>query len=65
MMFFDTFLIDQAALGHPSDPAFLLRHDELREMLASMELLRYREGMVTYPNGKSAWRATALARRRD
>lgn len=64
MMFFDTFLIDQASLGHPRDPAFLLRHDELREMLASMELLRYREGMVTYPNGKSAWRATALAQRR-
>jgi tellurite methyltransferase len=64
MIFFDTFLIDQAALGHPRDPAFLLRHDELREMLASMELLRYREGMVTYPNGKSAWRATALAQRR-
>jgi tellurite methyltransferase len=64
MIFFDTFLIDQAALGHPREPAFLLRHDELREMLASMELLRYREGMVTYPNGKSAWRATALAQRR-
>lgn len=64
MIFFDTFLIDQAALGHPRDPAFLLRHDELREMLSSMELLRYREGMVNYPNGKSAWRATALAQRR-
>lgn len=63
MLLFDTFLIDQAATGHPNNPAFLLRHGELREMLASMELLRYREGVVTYASGNSAWRAMALARR--
>jgi tellurite methyltransferase len=63
MLLFDTFLVDQAEQGHPRDLAFLLRHYELREMLASMELLRYREGIVAYPSGKSAWRATALARR--
>jgi tellurite methyltransferase len=65
MLFFDTFLIDQAEFGHPREPAFLLRHYELREMLAAMELLRYREGIVTYPSGKQAWRATALARQRS
>ena len=64
-LFFDTFLIDQAEFGHPSDPVFLLRHDELREMLSATELLRYREGIVTYPSGKQAWRATALARWRS
>jgi tellurite methyltransferase len=65
MLLFDTFLIDQAELGHPNEPAFLLRHYELRDMLASMELIRYREGIVVYPSGKQAWRATALARRRS
>ncbi|HXZ87588.1 MAG TPA: class I SAM-dependent methyltransferase [Candidatus Binataceae bacterium] len=63
VLLFDAFLIDQAETGHPRDPAFLLMHYELREMLAGMELLRYREGMVAYPGDKSAWRAVALARR--
>jgi tellurite methyltransferase len=64
LLLFDTFLIDQAEIGHPCDPRFLLRHYELREHLADMELLRYREGIVTYANDKPAWRAAALARRR-
>jgi SAM-dependent methyltransferase len=63
MLLFDTFLIDQAASGHPRDPRFMLEHYELRELLAGMELIRYREGIVAYPGGKTAWRATALARR--
>ena len=65
VLLFDTFLIDQAASGHLRDPRFLLKHYELRELLADMELLRYREGIVTYPGDKHAWRAVALARRRD
>ena len=63
MLFFDTFIVDQAAIGHPSDQRFLLRHYELREMLSDMELVRYREGLTVYPSEKQAWRATALARR--
>jgi hypothetical protein len=43
----------------------MLKHYELRELLGDMELLRYREGIVTYPGDKHAWRAVALARRRD
>jgi SAM-dependent methyltransferase len=65
VLLFDTFLIDQAASGHPRDPRFLLKHYELRELLGDMELLRYREGIVTYPGDKHAWRAVALARRKD
>ncbi len=65
VLLFDTFLIDQAASGHPRDPRFLLKHYELRELLGDMELLRYREGIVTYPGDKHAWRAVALARRRN
>ena len=63
VLLFDTFLIDQAASGHPRDPRFMLEHYELRGLLAGMELIRYREGIVAYPGGKTAWRATALARR--
>ena len=63
-MLFDTFLIDQAATGHPCNPDFMLRHYELREMLDAMELVRYRETLVAYPGGNRAWRASALAIRR-
>ncbi|HVB83135.1 MAG TPA: methyltransferase domain-containing protein [Candidatus Binataceae bacterium] len=61
----DTFLIDQAATGHPRNPDFMLQHYELREMLREMDLVRYREGIVAYPDGKSAWRAAALAIRKS
>jgi tellurite methyltransferase len=63
MILFETFLIDQAATGHPRNPSYMLRHYELRELLAEMELIRYREGLTVYSNDQSAWRATALARR--
>jgi tellurite methyltransferase len=63
MLLFDTFLIDQAAAGHPRDPRFLLGHYELRDVLSDMELMQYREGIVDYGGGKRAWRAAALARR--
>ena len=42
----------------------MLQHYELCEMLSEMDILRYREGIVTYPDGKTAWRAAALAIRR-
>jgi SAM-dependent methyltransferase len=60
----DTFLVDQAALGHPRDPRFLLAHGELRALASRFEIEEYREGLVTYPNGDHAWRASMLAQRR-
>ncbi|MGH7838162.1 MAG: class I SAM-dependent methyltransferase [Candidatus Binataceae bacterium] len=63
VLFFDTFLIDQAATGHPRNPSYTLGHYELRGLLSDMEVIRYREGLSVYPGEKSAWRATALARR--
>jgi SAM-dependent methyltransferase len=65
LLLFDTFLVDQAASGHPRDPRFLLGHSELADLLSDMELIRYREGIVDYGGTKRAWRATALARRID
>jgi SAM-dependent methyltransferase len=59
-----TFLVDQAAIGHPRDPRFLLGHSELRALARSLEIEEYREGPVTYSNGDRAFRASMLARRR-
>jgi tellurite methyltransferase len=60
----DTFIIDQAALGHPRDPRFLLAHGELRALAGGLDIEEYREGPVTYPNGEHAFRASMVARRR-
>ena len=60
----DTFLVDQAALGHPSEPRFLLAHGELRTLAGGLEIEEYREGLVTYPNGERAYRASIVARQR-
>jgi tellurite methyltransferase len=65
---FDTFLVDEAGEtgdGHLRNTRFTLDHYELRTLAAGLELVRYREGLVVYPNGKRAWRATALAQRRN
>jgi len=60
----ETFLVDQAAIGHPRDPRFLLGHGELRALAGGLEIEECREGLVTNPNGERAYRASMLARRR-
>ncbi len=65
-MLFDTYLVDEADAvghGHLRNTRFTLEHYELRTLLAGLELLHYREGIVPYANGKRTWRATALTRR--
>jgi tellurite methyltransferase len=65
MLIADTFLVDQAALGHPRNTAFMLAHGELRELARGLEVEEYREGMITYPNGERAYRASIAARRKS
>jgi tellurite methyltransferase len=60
----ETFLIDQASIGHPRDPRFLLGHGELGELAADLEIEHYREGLVNYPDGMRAFRASIVARRK-
>jgi tellurite methyltransferase len=63
MLIAETFLIDQAEIGHPRNPRFLLEHGELRELACGLEVEEYREGLVTYPNGERAYRASIAARK--
>ena len=63
-LLFDTFLVDQAELGHPRNPDFLLRRNELLERLAPrFRVLRYREGIVE-ENGVKSARAGIVAERK-
>jgi tellurite methyltransferase len=59
----DTYLIDQAVTGHPSDPAVMLQHGELRALVARLRVELYREGLVTFSDGTQAHRASVVARR--
>jgi SAM-dependent methyltransferase len=44
VLVYDTFTIDQAARGRPTNPAFLLRPGELAGLAAPLAILRSREG---------------------
>ncbi len=40
----ETFTVDQAARGHPKNPAFLLEHGELPRLVSPLKIVRQREG---------------------
>ena len=44
VLVYETFTIAQAARGKPTNPDFLLRPGELRDLVGSLELLAWREG---------------------
>jgi SAM-dependent methyltransferase len=59
----ETFTNEQASLGHPKDPRFLLGHRELKELVAGLEIEHYTEGLVSYRDGTRAFRASVVARK--
>lgn len=59
---FETYLIDQAALGHPKNPEYLLQHNELLESFRGFRVLFYREGKFVDGNA-AAFRAAIFAQR--
>ena len=59
----ETFTNEQASLGHPKDPRFLLGHGELKELAGGLEIEHYREGLVSYPDGTRAFRGSIVARK--
>lgn len=59
---FETYLIDQQAVGHPKNPAYLLGHNELLEAFADFRILWYREGRFS-DGGDPAFRAGIFAQK--
>ena len=43
---YETFTVDQAQFGKPTNPNYLLKHNELRELFDDFRCLYYREGIV-------------------
>lgn len=62
VLIFETFLIDQRTIGHPSNPNYLLQHGELAERLAGVEIISLAEGRFD-TESDSAFLARAIARR--
>ena len=58
----ETFLIDQAAIGHPKKSDYLLKHNELLDFFRGFRVLRYREGKIT-DSGAACFRAGIFAQR--
>lgn len=59
---FETYLIDQAAIGHPKNPAYLLEHNELLNWFRDFRVLYYREGQFA-ESGERAFRAGLFAQK--
>ena len=59
---FETYLVDQRVLGHPSNPAYLLGHNELLDLFRDFRILCYREGKVV-EGGQEAFRAGLLGQK--
>jgi SAM-dependent methyltransferase len=62
MVVFETFLREQAELGHPRNPAFLLERGELAHIFDDFELVTYEEGLFQTEKDR-AFLARMLARR--
>lgn len=62
IVLYETFTIEQAAIGHPSNPAYLLQPGELRRGFADFAVLHYEEGLFETETGP-AYLARMLAQR--
>ena len=59
-LIYETFNIDHALIGKPSNPNFLLRHGELLELCRGLRVLGYEDGFLSPPD-RQVQRITALA----
>ena len=49
MVVYETFIVAQAQFGKPTNPDYLLKHNELLDMFRDFRCLRYREGVFKGP----------------
>jgi tellurite methyltransferase len=61
---FETYLIDQQAVGDPKNPDYLLAHNELLELFRDFRVLYYREGRFRQ-SGNDAFCAGLLAQKKE
>ncbi|MFC1838734.1 class I SAM-dependent methyltransferase [Thermodesulfobacteriota bacterium] len=52
LIVYETYIIDQARFGRPTNPEYLLKHNELLDLFKDFRCLRYHEGI--YADKKAA-----------
>jgi SAM-dependent methyltransferase len=50
VLLYETFTQDQASIGRPSNPDFLLRHGELLQAAAGLRVVAYEDGFIAMPD---------------
>ena len=60
ILVYETFTVEQASIGHPCNPRYLLEPDELAHAFPQLETRLYREGFFD-----GAYLARLIARRAD
>jgi tellurite methyltransferase len=60
----ETFLVDQAAIGRPKNPDYLLQHNELLDCFRAFRVLSYHEGLC-HDGVAPAFRAGIFAQRME
>jgi hypothetical protein len=60
LLVYETFNVEHASIGKPSNPAFLLRHRELLDCCQGLQVLGYEDGFLTDPD-RQVQRIAALA----
>ena len=61
ILIYETFMIGNEALGKPSNPAFLLRRDELRHVVHNhLEIIAFEQGEVAVPRPAVLQRVCAV-----
>lgn len=61
-LIFETYLIDQRAIGHPKNPDYLLAHNELLDHFREFRVFLYREGKFV-DTGEPSYRAGIFAQK--
>ncbi|MCF1428549.1 MAG: class I SAM-dependent methyltransferase [Shewanella sp.] len=64
MLVYETFTREQASIGKPSNPAFLLNKNELRQIFANWQRLHYFEGYLPGLN-QGQFKAQLIAHKPD
>ena len=60
VLIYETFMLGNERFGKPSNPAFLLRPGELRDVFGSLSLKAYEEGEVVEPKPAMIQRLCAV-----
>lgn len=50
ILLYETFTVDQASIGRPQNPDYLLKHSELKHWFEDWELIHYYEGSEAEPH---------------